>query len=252
MSKFLVPPNYESDLAYKSGIFLRVHNQSDNPVTVERGINIAPGGETYVAIDRKITTHLSSPYSSCITSYANSIETYMKKLAAYSASLGINYYDQNFCFTLCQQDQLLSYCGCISISTPKINNATYCETDTQIECMGRFVKNFTTSNIVNLCKCPQQCETQEFAVTTSFAKFPTYKYLKLLATNAATQQYFPSNITDNITLDGLIKFADIGFMKVIINYDNLYYTKYEDESMKTIDSIMGEIGGEFGKYIYKS
>jgi hypothetical protein len=38
----------------------------------------------------------------------------------------------------------------------------------------------------------------------------------------------------------------IAFLKVTINYDNLHYTIYEYKPAKTLDAIVGEIGGEFG------
>ena len=35
-------------------------------------------------------------------------------------------------------------------------------------------------------------------------------------------------------------------MRLVVNYDNLYYTNYEDKPTKTISGIVGEIGGQLG------
>ena len=160
----------------------------------------------------------------------------------------IDYYDQNFCFKLCSQDKLLAMCGCIDITTPSIENATYCASDNELDCLNDFNINFTTVDIGGICMCPQQCEIIDYDLKTTFAKFPTYTYLKNLATDQYTNLYFPTNISDNVTEDELIQFANIGFLKVIVNYDTLYYTKYEDQPAKTPSSVIGEIGGQLGNF----
>ena len=84
----------------------------------------------------------------------------------------------------------------------------------------------------------------EYDLKLSFAKFPTFTYLQNLATDLDknTSYFFPQNVTK----DELISFANIGFLKLIVNYDNLYYTLYEDKPAKTLDAIIGEIGGQLG------
>ena len=98
--------------------------------------------------------------SNCLKEFSKTTDAYLLKLFEYSKSFGIEYYDQNFCFTLCTQNQLLSKCGCIDISTPSINNTDYCDTDDKLECMkSRICYN---SYIRSICKCPQQCEPAEY------------------------------------------------------------------------------------------
>ena len=219
-----------------------VHNQTDNTMTVDNGIAISPGYDTYVAIDRIFTTHLEMPYSTCQKDLKKSTSPYLSKLFKYFAALGITHYDQKFCFKLCSQDQLLSKCGCIDISTSSINKASYCANDAQIECLKTFISEFTTSNIMNTCMCPQQCESEEFVLTTTSAKFPTYTYLQNLATDSYYSSFFPQNIS----LNDLILFSNIGFVKLTINYKTLYYTSYEDHPVKTPSSLVGDIGGQLG------
>ena len=38
----------------------------------------------------------------------------------------------------------------------------------------------------------------------------------------------------------------MGLLRLVVNYDNLYYTVYEDKPAKTLDTIIAEIGGELG------
>jgi hypothetical protein len=56
--------------------------------------------------------------------------------------------------------------------------------------------------------------------------------------------YFPEYVLKNY----LIKFAEIEFTKLIISYDNLYYTTYEDQAARTVSRIIGEIGGQLSNF----
>ncbi len=240
---FIVPPNFTTYFGYKTGIYLIVHNQSETPNTLDTAINVPTGVETYVAINRKFTSHLEKPYSNCLSNFETD-DVELKKLFRYIQDLGVDYYDQNFCFKICAQDFLLKKCGCLDITTPEINNALYCASDSELLCLNSFQTYFKTADIDGMCKCPIQCKTVEYDLTTSFAKFPTFKYLHNLATDLTknTSNLFPQNVTK----DELIAFANEGFLKLIVNYDNLYYTLYEDKPAKTLDAIIGEIGGQLG------
>ena len=211
------------------------------PFTLTNGINIPAGFETYVRINRVLTNKLPKPYSNCINSLSTT-SPYLEKLFGYFKKLNISYYDQNFCFTLCFQDKLLSDCGCLDITTPPINGVSYCANDLEIACLNRFDINFTTTDINSLCGCPQQCNLIEYDLTISSATFPTFNYLQNLATDRLTANFFPSNASK----EDLIVFANIGFLKLIVNYDNLFYTSYTDNPSITSDAVWGTIGGQLG------
>ena len=156
-----------------------MHNQSEIPFTVQNIISIPPGLDTYVGVNRRFISHLESPYSNCQKDLEHSKNAYLKKLFEYFISLGVNYYDQDFCFTLCYQDKLLTECGCIDIISPKINNALFCSTDNQSICLSSFKYAFQASNIANICYCPQQCEMIKYDARISNSEFPTHNYHQL-------------------------------------------------------------------------
>ena len=241
LNLFSAPPNLETDFEYKAAIYLKVHNQSELPFTLDGGINIKAGQRTYVAINRIFTSHLEKPYSNCLKNLESG-DPDLKRYFGYFQDLGVDYYDQNFCFKICAQDQLLKKCDCMDLTTPAISNASYCESDVQLKCLSSFQAYFKTSDISGICKCPIQCEMVEYELTSSFATFPTYTYLQNLATDKETASFFPQNVTK----EELISFANVGFLKLTVNYDNLYYTLYEDKPAKTLDAIIGEIGGQLG------
>lgn len=208
---------------------------------MQNGINIAPGRDTFVGINRKFTHHLESPYSDCQKDLITE-NVYLNKLFGYFISLGVNYYTQDFCFAICYQDQLLTACGCIDISTPRINSSRFCSTDKESKCLSSFKYIFQMSNIVATCFCPQQCEKMEYEISTSYAGFPSHNYLNYMATNSKTAKFFPKNVS----FSDLTEFASFGFLRITIFYDNLFYTEYQDQVAKTVSTLTGEIGGQLG------
>ena len=238
----LTKPTY---LEYKTGLILLIHNQSTIPYTLSTEISIQSGFETYVGISRVFKNKLGTPYSDCISTFKSS-DTYVNKLFGYFKELNVTYYDQEFCFTLCYQDKLLSKCGCLDITTPTINGAFYCANDTEVTCLQEFNSYFTTTDIQSLCHCPQQCNTIEYDLKLSASTFPTYTYMYNLATNTDTSLKLPLYYNQNLSSTELMDYAKKGVLKLVINYDNLYYTSYDDSPSITPDTLFGNIGGQLG------
>ena len=62
----------------------------------------------------------------------------LQRYFSYYDDLGVDYYDQSFCFKICAQDLVLKQCGCVDIITPAINDASYCSSDTDLKCLSSF------------------------------------------------------------------------------------------------------------------
>ena len=223
-----------------------VHNQSDVPFTYPNGINISPGFETYVGISRDFTNKLGSPYSNCVNEFAPNSQ-YAKKLYNFFDKLNITTYKQDLCFTLCYQEKLINKCGCCDIRTPPLENETFCSTDSEIECLNEFYSFFSSSDLNVLCdlSCPPNCETLDYNLITTQAKFPSLNYLKLLQLNNSGASFFPNNASD----DELKTFASTGFLKLIVNYDNLYYNFYDEKPAISTDDAFGIMGGNFACFL---
>ena len=226
-------------LGYYSGVYVVVHNQSALPFTLPDGINIPTGYTTYIGINRNFINKLSSPYSNCLNEL-QAQNDYAKVLFGYFSDLNVTYYDQNLCYTLCFQDQLIDQCACSDISTPPIRNSMYCVNLTQIDCLYEFDSFFTSTDIDLLCKsaCPEKCHTIEYdLMTNSMATFPTLTYLKNQQAGNWSSYMFP-----NGTDADLIEFGRTGFLKLIINYDNLYYTSIVEHPSTSSNVLFGYLG----------
>ncbi len=208
------------------------------------GINIATGTETYVGVKRIFTNKLDDKrFSDCLTEL-KSENVYSKQLFGYFKDLNVNYYDQNFCYTLCYQDKLINECRCCDIITPSIRNSNFCESESETECMDDFDKFFSTADLKQVCEsaCPQKCNSIEYELSVSTATFPTLSYLKNLQ---AVSDILPKNLSDSELKD----FGREGMLKLIVNYDDLYYTSIDESQKKTFEGLIGELGGSLGLLI---
>lgn len=135
----------------------------------------------------------------------------------------------------------------MDISTPLIKNSNYCVNESEIECLYAFDSFFTLTDINALCEsaCPKQCHTIDYKlVTNSMATFPTLTYLRNQLAGNWSNYMFP-NTSDS----ALIEFAKNGFLKLIINYDNLYYTSIDEVPVMSSSALFGYIGGQLGLFM---
>ena len=90
--------------------------------------------------------------------------------------------------------------------------------------------------------CPHQCNLVDYT-------FPTLCYLKTLqrifnAENERHSPHFPQNVSDS----ELIEFARTGFLKIILNYDDFFYSSVDEVPKVSLQSLIGELGNIYGSY----
>ncbi len=224
-----------------------IHNQTQLPFTSNKGVNIQAGTKTYVSVNREFKNKLSSPYSNCLRDLSNPPNSYAASLFSHFHSLNVNYYDQDFCFTLCFQDKLIHKCNCTDIIAPTILNISYCETVNELKCLNDFNDFFSKSDLNSFCEnaCPSQCQSIEYKLGLSTSSFPTLSYAKSIQDSHLNVNNFPSDINDT----ELIEFCNKGFLKVIVSYDNLYYTSVDEVPAMTLNDLLGNLGGQLGLFI---
>jgi hypothetical protein len=86
----------------------------------------------------------------------------------------------------------------------------------------KFDHYFATSNLQSVYNnaCQQQCENIDYNLALTTAFYPYKKYLKILKSNRLYTLKFQSARTDA----ELLEFSRYGLLKLIVDYDNFYYT----------------------------
>ena len=220
---------------------MTVHNQSELIYTLPPGLGAQTGIRTYVGINRDFTNKLDGSYSDCISDL-NTKNTYAKKLFGYFNDLNVTFYKQSFCYTMCYQDKLIDKCKCQDIRTPIIRNSKYCVSELEVSCSKEFDTIYSGTDLNKLCSnaCPQECNSISYNMDTSSKfKFPTLSYLHFLqASDESVSKYFPNiNVSDT----DLVRWAQESFLKVIVNYDNLFYTSFDESAAVSPTSMIGKL-----------
>ena len=225
-----------------------VHNQSEALFSLNNGIEITPGFETYIGVKRIIKNKLSKPYSNCLNDLNNPPNSYARVLFDYFEQLKVSYYDQNLCYTLCYQDKMIDQCNCSDVLTQKLRNMTYCVNSSEILCLNRFKNTFTTSNINSFCEnaCPEQCNRIDYDLVTTSSAFPSLNYLKILQSSSRYGYRFPQGVYDY----ELIEFARNGLLRFIVNYDKIDCTSLIEHASMDSNSLFGFLGGQLGEHFF--
>jgi hypothetical protein len=242
-------PLYVPLLSYRNGIYLVVHNRTTKPITLNGGINIKSGAETYVAVSRTFNNKLEAPYSDCVTNLIP-FSDYSETLFGYFYNLSVTTYNKDICLSLCYQDNLLTSCRCISLKTLPIKNANYCVLPDERVCADKFDLYFSKSDPTVLCHdvCRQECTKVTYSLTTSQATYPTDRYLNDIISLFKIDGYSGMDILlNNKSL--AYRFAEQSLLKVTINYDqNSYLTISESPKMDAV-ALLANIGGQLSLFL---
>ncbi len=218
---------------------MTVHDQSELIYTLPSGLGAQTGVRTYVGINREFTNKLDGSYSDCLNDL-NTKNSYAKKLFGYFNDLNVKFYKQSFCYTMCYQDKLIDKCKCQDIRTPIIRNSTFCVSSVEVDCFNEFDTFFFGSDLKQLCSnaCPQECNSIEYKLDTSSQfNFPTLSYLRFLqASDESISKRFPAV---NVSNADLSQWTQESFLRVIVNYDNLFYTSFSESQAVTGSDLLG-------------
>lgn len=214
-----------------------------------KAITLEAGSETFVAVRRVFTSKLKHPYSDCL-SKLKPFSNYSAKLFSYFNELNVTYYDQEFCYYMCYQDQLADKCYCSDIETKKIRNVTYCSTEEEINCMNDFRAFFSTTDLKTLCyfSCPIQCDSIKYELKTHQLTYPTEWYVLNLIIQKSPFVGIQSPDPYDV-LDDNYKLAKQSFIKMIVNYDDLTSTFIIDSPKFTFEQLLGNVGGQLGLFV---
>jgi hypothetical protein len=230
---------------------------------MQTGITVRPGVQQHVSVEREFFHKLEDPYSDCLNDLNSPPNEYSKILFSYFEKMNVTEYDRRFCELICFQEKLINKCNCSDISTPKLNNESYCLSDTEMNCMLKFNSYFKSVNTYKYCEkaCPEKCHSIKYILKqTSRSRFTNVNYMRKLQSFDKTWKLFPhyfyyDSITDvqgylrNITDIQLIQNSDQGYLRLNINFDSLYYAEVDEEAKTSVDDVYNFFGQQIGFYL---
>lgn len=115
-----MPDNCRSPFSSTFGMVVYVHNVSNSISEETNGIQIAPGSETNIAVDRTFLVRKPSPYSDCVQN--NISASAPNDIARNTFIINNGTYSQQVCLQLCEQNFLVQNFKCYDERLPFIND----------------------------------------------------------------------------------------------------------------------------------
>lgn len=219
------------------GVYVAIHNNSQNPLTRFDGVKAANGYMTDIAIDRTFLYRKEAPYSSCrksVDSYTSTDNDYVK------ATIKLTRYTKKLCYEICLQNLfIITSCSCSDPSIPVINSTqAVCATLSQLTCADNVRDKFDSTDLSNSCGsyCPDECDKILYNTHISMTDYPTQYYYDVVA-----QQ---SNVINKFSSFGGVTYDTYKKTSLMINvfYKELGYTGIVEEAEYTGSEIFALIG----------
>jgi hypothetical protein len=236
-----VPLDIARSLSPGYGFHVFVHNITDKIARIEKGVDVAPGFQTNLAIERIFYKKKTLPYENCfidIDSYSKFNTSYVDEILKSSSV-----YQQSECLELCKHKMLQFKCNCETF----LNSSYKCfnnNTQADMNCVYKINDYFYISNYTEcLPLCPLECDTQEFKISTSFLNFPHLSKVNGLLNNPIIKSKYEniSNVTVNKLRESLVSVA--------IYYEDLSYTVVSKEPKMNLLDLISAIGGIMGIFL---
>ncbi len=237
---FLGIPDFSKSLSPGYGFHIFVHNHTDIISRIIKGVDVSPGYQTNLIVQRVFYEKLSLPYDDCFESIQTYYEfntTFVKKILD---SDGI--YQQSTCIEICRRNKFLIKCNC------NLRNQSIWECfndDYNVTCRQDLIQNFYL-NYYNECLplCPLECKEEGFWISTSFLSYPHLSKANDLLNNSAIKTKF-SNITKDLVMDTLKQ----SVLSIYVYYDDLKYTLIRKSPKIEWLDLISNIGGIMGIFL---
>lgn len=238
---FLGYPSEDLDVISSTGAYIFVHDHSSNPLLDSEGLSVSTGEETDIVIRKFVINRQSKPYSDCIVDI-ESKDSFNSGI--YQTTVLMNQkYSQKVCLMLCYQRYLIQKCGCYDSKIVNFQqNVKPCDDTAILLCAYHENVKFYNSSYNKNCfyECPQECDSVEYALSSSHSDFPSPFYANILIKkfNKSSSQ-FRRNFTRYENIKKSVA-------KINIYFSDISYTTISEVPSKLIEQLIGDLGGILG------
>lgn len=236
-----------NQLVMSTGLFISIHNRSMKPILPEQGFNIQTNRINDIEISKTVYEKLKTPKSFCLkdTQNKNAFDSQLYKSTFDFSSQ----YNQESCFKLCFQKEIIEKCGCYDLSYPSMNLSNVpCRLE-KIYCIKeQMSKTLDEEFLSTYCEpnCPLECDKVDYSYTISGSSYPTDVYTDILFRNAP--QNFSGIFGNDSYSNGLKK----SVLQLNIYFKSLSYTQISESEQLTLLSFFSRTGGLLGLFIGSS
>ena len=230
---------------HEAGLKFLVHARNDPPMMDTLGLAAAPGDHTFVAVRQSQFESLPHPHGDCIDSSKQSDKDY---------SLSI-------CHDYCRFKFILDECNCRPLGY-NYGNETVCSPNQMVECVGKALEEYRSSDQVIRCACSVPCSQTIYQSTVSTALFPSERVLLDISNDqqAYTEPAMPfsANDTSKLGMSNVNegnKFQDFvadirkNWVLLDIYFDQMIVMRYKQVESMTWSALLSDLGGQMGLFL---
>lgn len=245
------PEDCKSPLSSKFGLILYVHNNTYSVWEENNGVELLPGYETDVAIDRTVLSKMPDPYSECIINNDPSLYTSQKAVQDTFEIAGT--YTQQSCLQICYQKFLLLTYKCYDGLLPFYNGTSEKPCGRIIDSFSNMVYSdkilfYKEQNQKCLDQCPLECESVSYKATLSSTEFPSLTYAEVVRLKV--------NLTDPDVTDSDVDTENAGYstlresvISVNVFYKSDMITMINERPQTAPGDLISNLGGTLGLFL---
>ena len=241
-------------LSIDNGLVIFISNETVNSAFTN-GINISPGYTTKISLDKLTIIKKPKPYSYCVGNL-NFIDSYdsltYKKLFMVKQGQAYNY---RMCYIFCLQRHLGDICQCQLdyLGLTYYNEMRLCLINESLRnqdfrCFSNTLNLILKDSqpFLKICDCPIECEYYFYKYSSSFAEFPSRKYLPYLINAKLIKSIFNNSLNDSLdTFDILRK----SIARIQIQYEDMMQTFITEYPKIQSADLVSSVGGIFGLFL---
>jgi hypothetical protein len=227
-------------LDQSNGAHLFIGNSS-HPIISLEGVDVSPGTETNIVLNKISINQLEKPYSECVLNL-DRIDSFDSDMYRETFSYNKTYRLKD-CIELCLVRFVINRCNCSYGYNLKKHQI--CTDLKGIECyIASYLDFYQNSSYENCVKeCPRECSTTLYPFSLSFSKFPSRSYAKTMMNDQYFQQVFSINSTSSYEM------ITENFMYLDIYFEELKTTVISEAATLTFVSLLANIGGTLGLFL---
>ncbi len=234
----------KSPMNHVSGVYLYVHNSTFNVSEDSPNIQLSPGYDTNVKVERTFIQRLPTPYSDCIVNDDAATYANTNPCVAYTFKLS-KLYSQQACLQVCYQMYVQKTYNCTDQFLPYLPSDPYQLCGLVIDSFNNTMfydkKKFFEDNQDNECTktCPTECQYFNYKSFVSANAFPTASYQDALTYKTEIYKFFSGDL-------GKIR---NGTLRTNVYYSTDMYNLIYDKPSVDFDSWLSDAGGTMGLFL---
>ena len=240
LTLYLGDPSVDLYHTYSAGVVVSIDNQTTVPFTQNDLIKVGAKTNTDLIVNRNFNYKLPYPYGYCLDD-SSSASSFSSKYFDYIVKTKGYNYSEEYCYSLCIQQQNILFCGCANIWIPSFDNSSsnYCSTTVELDCVFNLI-SLKGDNFTDECSlaCPFTCFSIDYNVVSHSALYPNF-----FESNDLYQWAQSNGKTISLT-----EVAE-SYLQFNVFYHNMQYSITQDIAQMQVADVISNFGGIVSMFI---